>query len=80
VLTAGHHWRAGFEFRPVFDLDHQRSAVVGSRPKVMRNAPPAAFIRGMNGGWHGCVRQAFPHVVEADSHVAETRSMSAAWI
>lgn len=63
-------------FAPVLDLDHQRSAVVGSRA-FEGNAERAAllagaFIRGMNAAGMAATGKHFPGHgwAEADSHVA----------
>jgi beta-N-acetylhexosaminidase len=63
-------------FAPVLDLDHQRSAVVGSRAfegdpeRAARLA--SAFIRGMNAAGMAATGKHFPGHgwAEADSHVA----------
>lgn len=63
-------------FAPVLDLDHQRSAVVGSRAfegDARRAARLAgAFIRGMNAAGMAATGKHFPGHgwAEADSHVA----------
>ncbi|CAE6926563.1 beta-N-acetylhexosaminidase [Pseudomonas marincola] len=63
-------------FAPVLDLDHQRSAVVGSRAfesSPQRAAELAgAFIRGMNQAGMAATGKHFPGHgwAEADSHVA----------
>lgn len=63
-------------FAPVLDLDHQRSAVVGSRSfegDAQRAALLAgAFIRGMNAAGMAACGKHFPGHgwAEADSHVA----------
>lgn len=72
VLAAG----LDLSFAPVLDLDHQRSAVVGSRafesdaPRATRLA--GAFIRGMNAAGMAATGKHFPGHgwAEADSHVA----------
>jgi beta-N-acetylhexosaminidase len=72
VLAAG----LDLSFAPVLDLDHQRSAVVGSR-SFEGNAELAtrlagAFIRGMNAAGMAATGKHFPGHgwAEADSHVA----------
>lgn len=63
-------------FAPVLDLDHQRSAVVGSRAfeaDVLRVTQlAAAFIRGMSAAGMAATGKHFPGHgwAEADSHVA----------
>lgn len=65
-----------FSFTPVLDLDHQRSAVVGSRAfegNPQRAAELAgAFIRGMRAAGMASTGKHFPGHgwAEADSHVA----------
>ncbi|SDH44313.1 beta-N-acetylhexosaminidase [Pseudomonas panipatensis] len=72
VLAAG----LDLSFAPVLDLDHQRSAVVGSRAfegDPERAAQLAgAFIRGMHGAGMAATGKHFPGHgwAEADSHVA----------
>lgn len=63
-------------FAPVLDLDHQRSAVVGSRsfegdPELATRLA-GAFIRGMNSAGMAACGKHFPGHgwAEADSHVA----------
>lgn len=63
-------------FAPVLDLDHQRSAVVGSRsfegdPELATRLA-GAFIRGMNAAGMAACGKHFPGHgwAEADSHVA----------
>ncbi|WP_310285179.1 beta-N-acetylhexosaminidase [Pseudomonas peli] len=72
VLAAG----LDLSFAPVLDLDHQRSAVVGSR-SFEGDAQRAtwlagAFIRGMNAAGMAATGKHFPGHgwAEADSHVA----------
>ena len=72
VLAAG----LDLSFAPVLDLDHQRSAVVGSR-SFESDAQRAtllagAFIRGMNAAGMAATGKHFPGHgwAEADSHVA----------
>jgi beta-N-acetylhexosaminidase len=65
-----------FSFAPVLDLDHQRSAVVGTR--AFEGDPQAAvtlidaFIRGMHAAGMAATGKHFPGHgwAEADSHVA----------
>lgn len=63
-------------FAPVLDLDHQRSAVVGSRAfegdAVRASQLAGAFIRGMNAAGMAATGKHFPGHgwAEADSHVA----------
>ena len=63
-------------FAPVLDLDHQRSAVVGSRAfeadAQRATQLAAAFIRGMNAAGMAATGKHFPGHgwAEADSHVA----------
>ena len=65
-----------FSFAPVLDLDHQRSAVVGSR--AFEGDPQAAvvlidaFVRGMHAAGMAATGKHFPGHgwAEADSHVA----------
>ncbi len=65
-----------FSFAPVLDLDHQRSAVVGSR--AFEGDPQratelaGAFIKGMQGAGMAATGKHFPGHgwAEADSHVA----------
>ncbi|BAU75130.1 beta-N-acetylhexosaminidase [Metapseudomonas furukawaii] len=72
VLAAG----LDISFAPVLDLDHQRSAVVGSRAfegdpeRAARLA--GAFIRGLRGAGMAATGKHFPGHgwAEADSHVA----------
>lgn len=72
VLAAG----LDLSFAPVLDLDHQRSAVVGSRAfeaDVLRVTQlAAAFIRGMSAAGMAATGKHFPGHgwAEADSHVA----------
>ncbi|WP_425915570.1 beta-N-acetylhexosaminidase [Pseudomonas sp. GWSMS-1] len=72
VLAAG----LDLSFAPVLDLDHQRSAVVGSRAfegDAQRATQLAgAFIRGMNAAGMAACGKHFPGHgwAEADSHVA----------
>lgn len=72
VLAAG----LELSFAPVLDLDHQRSAVVGSRAfegDAQRATQLAgAFIRGMNAAGMAACGKHFPGHgwAEADSHVA----------
>lgn len=72
VLAAG----LDLSFAPVLDLDHQRSAVVGSRAfegDAQRATQLAgAFIRGMNAAGMAATGKHFPGHgwAEADSHVA----------
>lgn len=72
VLAAG----LDLSFAPVLDLDHQRSAVVGSRAfdgDAQRTTVLAgAFIRGMNAAGMAATGKHFPGHgwAEADSHVA----------
>lgn len=72
VLAAG----LDLSFAPVLDLDHQRSAVVGSRsfegnPELATRLA-GAFIRGMNAAGMAATGKHFPGHgwAEADSHVA----------
>lgn len=72
VLAAG----LDLSFAPVLDLDHQRSAVVGSRsfegnPELATRLA-GAFIRGMNTAGMAATGKHFPGHgwAEADSHVA----------
>jgi beta-N-acetylhexosaminidase len=75
VLAAG----LDLSFAPVLDLDHQRSAVVGSRAfegDAQRATQLAgAFIRGMNAAGMAATGKHFPGHgwAEADSHVAIPR-------
>ncbi|MFC0665335.1 beta-N-acetylhexosaminidase [Azotobacter chroococcum] len=82
VLAAG----LDFSFAPVLDLDHGRSAVIGSRgfasdpQAVIRLA--GAFIRGMHAAGMAATGKHFPGHgwAEADSHVAiptDERSLEA---
>lgn len=63
-------------FAPVLDLDHQRSAVVGSRSFVgdaeLATRLAGAFIRGMDAAGMAATGKHFPGHgwAEADSHVA----------
>ncbi|MDX5374044.1 MAG: beta-N-acetylhexosaminidase [Pseudomonadaceae bacterium] len=63
-------------FAPVLDLDHQRSAVVGSRSfegdAELATRLAGAFIRGMNAAGMAATGKHFPGHgwAEADSHVA----------
>lgn len=63
-------------FAPVLDLDHQRSAVVGSRAfegdPHMAAELAASFIKGMHGAGMAATGKHFPGHgwAEADSHVA----------
>ncbi len=63
-------------FAPVLDLDHQRSAVVGSRAfegdPLRATQLAGAFIRGMNAAGMAACGKHFPGHgwAEADSHVA----------
>lgn len=63
-------------FAPVLDLDHQRSAVVGTRAfegdPERASALAGAFIRGMNAAGMAACGKHFPGHgwAEADSHVA----------
>lgn len=63
-------------FAPVLDLDHQRSAVVGSRAfegnPARATALAGAFIRGINSAGMAATGKHFPGHgwAEADSHVA----------
>lgn len=63
-------------FAPVLDLDHQRSAVVGSRSfegdPELATRMAGAFIRGMNAAGMAACGKHFPGHgwAEADSHVA----------
>src|SRR5690606_24420589 len=63
-------------FAPVLDLDHQRSAVVGSRAfegdAELATRLAGAFIRGMNAAGMAATGKHFPGHgwAEADSHVA----------
>lgn len=65
-----------FSFAPVLDLDHQRSAVVGSRAfegdPHLATRLAATFIRGMHGAGMAATGKHFPGHgwAEADSHVA----------
>lgn len=72
VLASG----LDLSFAPVLDLDHQRSAVVGSRsfegnPELATRLA-GAFIRGMNAAGMAATGKHFPGHgwAEADSHVA----------
>lgn len=72
VLAAG----LDLSFAPVLDLDHQRSAVVGSRsfegnPELATRLA-GAFVRGMNAAGMAATGKHFPGHgwAEADSHVA----------
>lgn len=66
-------------FAPVLDLDHQRSAVVGSRAfegdPLRASELAGAFIRGMNAAGMAATGKHFPGHgwAEADSHVAIPR-------
>ncbi|UTW08417.1 beta-N-acetylhexosaminidase [Pseudomonas benzenivorans] len=72
VLAAG----LDLSFAPVLDLDHQRSAVVGSRAfegdAQRATLLAGAFIRGMNTAGMAATGKHFPGHgwAEADSHVA----------
>jgi beta-N-acetylhexosaminidase len=72
VLAAG----LDLSFAPVLDLDHQRSAVVGSRSfegdAQRATLLAGAFIRGMNAAGMAATGKHFPGHgwAEADSHVA----------
>ncbi|MEX6502468.1 beta-N-acetylhexosaminidase [Pseudomonas zhanjiangensis] len=72
VLAAG----LDLSFAPVLDLDHQRSAVVGSRAfegdAARASLLAGAFIRGMNAAGMAATGKHFPGHgwAEADSHVA----------
>lgn len=72
VLAAG----LDLSFAPVLDLDHQRSAVVGSRAfegdAQRATLLAGAFIRGMNAAGMAATGKHFPGHgwAEADSHVA----------
>ncbi|WP_341305395.1 beta-N-acetylhexosaminidase [Pseudomonas sp. TMP25] len=72
VLAAG----LDLSFAPVLDLDHQRSAVVGSRSfegdAQRATLLAGAFIRGMNAAGMAACGKHFPGHgwAEADSHVA----------
>ncbi|CAN7528851.1 beta-N-acetylhexosaminidase [Pseudomonas sp. LjRoot71] len=72
VLAAG----LDLSFAPVLDLDHQRSAVVGSRSfegnAELATCLAGAFIRGMNAAGMAATGKHFPGHgwAEADSHVA----------
>lgn len=72
VLAAG----LDFSFAPVLDLDHQRSAVVGSRAfegdPVRATELAGAFIKGMHRAGMAATGKHFPGHgwAEADSHVA----------
>ncbi len=72
VLAAG----LDLSFAPVLDLDHQRSAVVGSSSFVgnpeLATRLAGAFIRGMNAAGMAATGKHFPGHgwAEADSHVA----------
>lgn len=65
-----------FSFAPVLDLDHQRSAVVGSRSfegdAELATRLAGAFIRGMDAAGMAATGKHFPGHgwAEADSHVA----------
>ncbi len=65
-----------FSFAPVLDLDHQRSAVVGSRAfegdPQLASELAGAFIRGMRSAGMASTGKHFPGHgwAEADSHVA----------
>jgi beta-N-acetylhexosaminidase len=68
-----------FSFAPVLDLDHQRSAVIGSRAFAgdpqRASELAGAFIRGMRGAGMASTGKHFPGHgwAEADSHVAIPR-------
>jgi len=72
VLAAG----LDLSFAPVLDLDHQRSAVVGSRSfegdAELATRLAGAFIRGMDAAGMAATGKHFPGHgwAEADSHVA----------
>lgn len=72
VLAAG----LDLSFAPVLDLDHQRSAVVGSRSfegsPELATCLAGSFIRGMNAAGMAATGKHFPGHgwAEADSHVA----------
>ena len=72
VLAAG----LDLSFAPVLDLDHQRSAVVGSRAfegdPLRATQLAGAFIRGMSAAGMAATGKHFPGHgwAEADSHVA----------
>lgn len=72
VLAAG----LDLSFAPVLDLDHQRSAVIGSRAfdsdAQRATLLAGAFIRGMNAAGMAATGKHFPGHgwAEADSHVA----------
>lgn len=75
-----------FSFAPVLDLDHQRSAVVGTRAfesnPILATELAGAFIKGMRSAGMAATGKHFPGHgwAEADSHVAipvDDRSLDA---